>query len=125
MTLDRKEVGEEAAREHDDQTGVREMNPEFAPGPVKAFRMRRHEIDEQHRTDEMTAREDRDFEAATVRWPPDKQALKVTFLRLMNAQMNLGKRAREDEHHRGGKADHRQFQRREEIKQTVLHLVRI
>ena len=47
VTLDREEVGEEAAREHDDQTGVREVNPEFTPGPVKAFRMRRHEIDEQ------------------------------------------------------------------------------
>ena len=64
MTLDREQVGEEAAREHDDQTGMSEMNPEFAPGPVKTFRMRRHEIDEQHRTDEMPAGEDRNFEAA-------------------------------------------------------------
>jgi hypothetical protein len=41
VTLDREEIGEEAAGEHDDEAGVGQMDAKFAPGPAKTFRVRR------------------------------------------------------------------------------------
>ena len=40
----------------------------------------------------------------------------------MNAEMNLRKRAREDQHHRGDQADDRQLERRDQGDQFVHHV---
>ena len=61
MTLDREKIRKESAREHDNETGVGEMNAQLSPGPAETFRMRSNEINEQHCSNEMTTRENREF----------------------------------------------------------------
>ena len=57
VAFDREQIGEQTAGEHDDEAGMGEMNAEFAPGPTKTFGVSGDQIDEQHRADEMSARE--------------------------------------------------------------------
>ena len=52
-------------------------------------------------------------EATSVRGPPHKHALEVSLLRFMNPEMNLGKRAGEDERHTRRQTNDRQLQRRD------------
>ena len=115
MALDGEEIGEQTAGEHDDEAGVGEMNTEFPPRPAETFRMRRDQINEQDRADEMSARKNREPETATFRRPPDKQTLEITLLRFVNAEMHLRNRPGEDEDHGRGQANDRQLQRRDEI----------
>ena len=121
MTLDREKIGKEAAGEHDNETGVGQMDAEFAPGPAKTFRMRRDQINQQHCTDEVAAGENGKFYAPTFRWPPNKEALEVTLLRLVNPEMNLRQCARENECHPRGQTDDGQFQRGDEIEEFIQH----
>ena len=44
VAFDREQIREQTAGEHDDETGVGQMNAEFAPGSAKAFRMRRDQV---------------------------------------------------------------------------------
>jgi len=99
VTFDGEQVGEEAAGEHDDQTGVGQMDAEFAPRPPETFRMRRDQINQQHRTDEVATGENGKFYAPTFCWPPNEEALEVTLLRFVNPQMHLRQCARENECH--------------------------
>ena len=122
MALDREQIGEQPASQHDDEASMRQMNAEFSPGQTKTLQMRSDKVNKQHRADEMPAGKNRNFETATFRWPPNKQALKITLLRFVNAEMNLSEGAREDEHDRCGKTDDRQLQRCKEINQSVPHL---
>ena len=89
---------------------------------METFGVRGDQIDEQHRADEMAAGKNWNLEAATLRRPPDKQALEITLLRFVNAEMNLRKRAGKDEHHGRGQTDDRQLQRRDEIDEFAQHL---
>src|SRR4029453_17672568 len=98
------------------------MNAKFPPGQMKTLQMRSDKVNKQHCADKMPAGENRNFEAATFRRPPNKQALEITLLRFVNAEMNLSERAREDEHHRCGKADDRELQRCKEINHSAPHL---
>ena len=66
--------------------------PSLRQAPAETFRVRRDEIDEQHRTDEMAAGKNRNLEAASFRRPPDEHALKITLLRFVNPEMNLRQR---------------------------------
>ena len=84
--------------------------------------MRSDKINKQHRPDEMPPGENRDLKTTTFRWPPNEQALEITLLRFVDAEMNLGERTREDKHHRCGKTDDGQLQRCKEINQSVSHL---
>src|SRR5437762_2613925 len=99
VALDREKIGEQSSREHDDQSRVSEMNPKLAPGPLKTFRVRREQIDEQDCANEMAARENRNLKTVSFRRPPDEKALEITLLRFPNSQMHLGNRSRENQHH--------------------------
>ena len=57
MAFHREEIGKQTAGEHNDEAGVGEMYAELAPGPMETFGVSRDQIDEQHRADEMAARE--------------------------------------------------------------------
>ena len=122
MAFHRKEIGEQTAGEHDDETGMGEMNAELAPGPMETFGVSRDQIDEQHRADEVAPGEDRNLETATLRRPPDEQTLKIALLRFVNAKMNLGNRAGKDERHGRSETNDRQLQRRDKIDKSTQHL---
>ena len=121
MALDREEIGKQTAGEHDDETGVSEMNTEFAPGPAETFRVRRDQIDEQDCADEMSAGKNRNLETATFRRPPDEQTLEIALLRFVNAEMHLRDCAGEDEDHGRGQTNDRQLQRRDKIDNLAQH----
>ena len=53
MTLHREQISEQTASQHDDQSGVREMNAEFPPVPAEAFYVRSDKVNQQHSSDEM------------------------------------------------------------------------
>src|SRR5216110_1425900 len=57
VALDREKIGEQSSREHDDEAGVGEMNPKLAQGPLKTFRVRGDQVDEEDRADQMAAGE--------------------------------------------------------------------
>ena len=113
VALNREEIGKQTACEHDNESGVSEMNSEFFPSPTKTFRVGRDEIHQQDRADEMAAWENWNFKTRTFRRPPNQQALEITLLRFMNSEMNLRQRACENERHSRREADDRQLQRRE------------
>ena len=125
MALDREQIGEQTARQHDDESGVSQMNAEFAPGPAKTFPVRSDQINQQHRTDEMPAGKNRNFEAATFRRPPNEQALEIALLRFVNAEMDLRERAGEDEHHGRDEADDRQLQRGDQVDKISHHVFKL
>ena len=89
------------------------MNSQLAPTPAKTFRVRGDQIDQQHSADEMSARENRNSEAAPFRRPPNQHALEITLLCFMNSEMNLRQRAGENKRHPGRETNDRQLQRRE------------
>ena len=62
-------------------------------------RKRRDQINQQHPTDEMATGKNGQFYGSTFWWPPDEEALEVTFLRFVNAEMHLRQRTGENEHH--------------------------
>src|SRR3984893_3842205 len=101
VALDRKQIGKKSAREHDDQSGMSQMDAELAPAPTKSLQMRHHEIDQQHRPNEMPTRKDWNLEPASLRRPPHKDALEIALLRFVNAEMNLRKRAGKNKRHPG------------------------
>lgn len=122
MTLDREQVGEQAAGQHDDQSCMGEMNAKFPPGPAKPFGMRRDQIHQQDRTNKMTARKDRYLPAVTIRWPPYEEALEVALLRFVDSEMNLRQCAGKNKHHGNGETRNRQLERRDEIEKSAQHL---
>ena len=103
MALDREEIGKQTTSEHDDETGMREMNTEFLPRPAETFRMRRDQIDEQDCADQMSTGKNRELETAT--FPARRQtnkSLEITLLRFVDAEMHLRNRAGENEDHGRG-----------------------
>ena len=66
MALNCEKIREQSARQHDNETGVGEMNAQLSPGPAETFCMGSNEIHEQHCANEMTTRENRDLEATTL-----------------------------------------------------------
>jgi len=86
--------------------------------------MRGDQIDEEHSSNEMPAWENGNLKGTSVRRPPNKEALKVSCLSLVNSQMNLGQRAGKDERHRRSQTNHRQLQRRAKINPSVPHHIR-
>ena len=122
MALDREQIGEQSAGQHDDEAGVGQMDAELAPAPAETFHMSGDQIDEQDAADQMTAGKNRDAESASFRRPPDKQALEIALLRFVNPEMHLGERPGEDQRHRRGQTGDRQLQRGKEINESVQHL---
>ena len=122
VTLDREQIGEQPAGEHDDQSGVGEMNAEFAPRPAETFYMRGDEVDQQHGADEMAARKNRNVKSAPVRRPPHKHALEITLLRFVDPEMDLRQRARENQRHCRRQANDCQFQRCDQVKEFMQHV---
>ena len=51
VALDREQVSEESAGEHDDEPGMGQLDSELAPGPTKTAGVRRDQVHEQDRTD--------------------------------------------------------------------------
>ena len=99
VTFDRKQVGKKSAGEHDDESGVGEMDPELFPGPTKTFHVRGNKINEQYRADQVTSGKNRNSKPGTLGRPPNQPALKIALLRFMNSEVNLRQRAGEDERH--------------------------
>src|SRR5262249_30995504 len=120
-----EKISEKSTRQHDDQPGVREMNTQFAPGPAETFCVRSDEINQQHGTDQMAAGKNRNFEAASFRGPPHKEALEITLLRFMDPEMNLRQRARKNQRHPRRQTDDGQLQRRDEIDKFAQHVFKI
>ena len=83
--------------------------------------MRRDQINQQHRTDEVAAGKNGKFYAPTFWWPPNEEALEVTLLRLVNAEVHLRQCPRENECHPRGQTDDGQFQRGDEIEEFIQH----
>src|SRR6516162_10237092 len=108
VAFDCEQIGEEAAGEHDDEAGVRQMDTKFTPSPAKTFRMRRDQINQQHRADEMATRENGKFHAPTLCWPPNEETLEVTLLRFVNAEVHLRQCTGENECHPRRQTDDRQ-----------------
>ena len=119
--LDRKPIGEKHSREQDDEPGVRELDAELAPRPAEPAHMRRDEVDQQHRAEQVAARKYRDFQPGRPGGPPDKQALEITVLDLVDPEIHLRHRPDEDQHDRQRKADHGELERRNKIKNPVPH----
>src|SRR4029077_1937926 len=86
VTLNCEKIGKQAASQHDDKSGVSEMDPELAPRPAKPFRVCRDQIDQQNGADEMTAGKNWNSKTISFRRPPNQPALEVTLLRFMNAK---------------------------------------
>src|ERR1051326_181722 len=80
VALNREQIREQSAREHDDEPGVGEMNAELPPRPFKPAGVRRDEIDEQNRADQMAPGENRNLESVSFRRPPDEHALEIALL---------------------------------------------
>jgi len=123
MAFDCEEIGKKAAREHNNQTRVGEMNPKFSPIPVKSPRVRGDQIDKEDRANEMPAGENRKLEMISIRRPPNKETLKVSRLGLVNSEMNLGQRASKDERHCRCQTNHCQLKRRKKVNPSVPHQI--
>src|SRR5438045_560468 len=97
------------------------MDPEFSPSPLKTFCMRGDEINQQHRTNEMTAGKNWNFEIVTVWRPPNKKALEITLLGFVSAEMDLRQRAGKNQNHPCNQTNDCQLQRRDKIDKLAEH----
>ena len=98
---------------------MRQMESRITPIQTEAPKMGREQIQQQHGSEQMPAREHRNSEPVGCRGPPDQQALEIAFLYRVSAELDLGQRSHENQHGRRRQADQGQLHRRHEIENSM------
>src|SRR3954470_24382179 len=124
MALNREQIREQAAGQHNDQAGMREVNSELAPVPAETLSVSRDQVHQQHCANQMAARKNRQPEATGVSGPPDKHALEIALLGFVNTKVNLGDRTSKNQYHRRSQTNNCQLERRKQINNSTPHVAK-
>ncbi len=110
--------GKQLADKEQDEPGMNEQDARLSPGEPEAIGMREEEVDEQGAPDEIPPRENGHRQARSGHGPHHEEAPKILLLNLPNADVNLVKRRRKNEHHRGDEQGRREAQRDKEVAES-------
>src|SRR4051812_18685287 len=121
MALNREQIGEQAASQHNDQACMRKVNSELAPVPAETLRVSRDQVHQQHRANQMAAWKNRQPETSGVSGPPDEHALEIALLSFVNTEVNLGYRTSKNQYHRRSQTNNCQLERRKQINNSTPH----
>jgi hypothetical protein len=103
--LARKHVGGELAREEQDDSEVREIDPCLPPGEAKAFHVRSDQVQEQYHPDQISARKNRRNPPRIASLANDQETPEPAILRIPETLVDLSPRAGEHQQNTDTQAD--------------------
>src|SRR2546423_4521159 len=98
------------------------MNAELLSGQFETRNVRRQQICQEHRAEEITAWENRQFPVSTRGRPIDQKTSEIAGLRLIKAFIDLREGADKNQDNCYAEADNGQLQRSQNFKQSLKHL---
>jgi hypothetical protein len=119
VAFHRQFIGEELPHEQHDDPQVRDLDSDFLEAPREPFRVRREQVHQQDRPQQMPAGKYRRHPPRITGVPDHQPALEPPRLRVPQTLVHLRHRSRKDEHDRDAQHPNREAKRRKKFPDLV------
>ena len=119
LRVDLEHARHELAREQEDEPRVHDPEAELRPGELDPLHLRGDEVRGEDEPDEAAAGEDGEGPVGPRHVPPDEEAADELVDGAERAELHLGERAGDDEHHQHRQADDGELQGRDDVPDAV------